>query len=566
MDTSPMTTIAAFCDPAEPNLQALMDAALQNEKVLTRRGPRLRAAVAAFARLMGRPAGELPAHQGFIIQQMRRFRRKPTGLSPKTLSNTRSELLYLVKTGRGRGPRSSLLLSQEWAQFREALQRGPAWWPLSRLSGYSSRQEVVPSDVSDGHMAGFLEALQRSGEVADSEGHVRRVIRTWNRLAADNPALRISPLTLTPQQRSRWTLPEGAFLQSFRGDVEGWLRRVTSDDPFSSGPSRPLRPSTIRTRRHQIYKAASALVLSGHPAETVRSLADLVTPEAFQALLRHLLARQGGERTEALHSLAGGLLAVARHHVRVQKEAEVRLARIVKSLDIGADGFRSKTRQRLAVFEDDRHVFALLHLPTRLLAEAKTARSARHRKQLAEMAMAVEILLFAPMRVGNLVSLRMGATFRQIALGREKRWLISIPANEVKNRAELTYELPKDNYDLIEDALILYDQPEGWLFSGRAAVPKATSLLSAQIKRTVESCLGLAFHTHMFRAIAGYLHLKDNPNGFEAVRVILGNRDDRVIRNNYSFLAERPLIANAQASISQTRARLALRSKDKRNI
>jgi integrase len=156
-------------------------------------------------------------------------------------------------------------------------------------------------------------------------------------------------------------------------------------------------------------------------------------------------------------------------------------------------------------------VSALLHLPIRLLAEAKTARSARHRKQLAEMAIAVEILLFAPMRVGNLVSLGLGVTFRQMELGCKKRWLISIPAREVKNGAELTYELPKDNYDLIEDALGLYDQPEGWLFSGRAAGPKATSLLSAQIKRTVESRLGLAFHTHMFRAIAGYLHLKENP-------------------------------------------------------
>src|SRR5262245_33683123 len=149
MDTRPMTTIAAYCDPAQPNLQARLDAALQNEMVLPRRGARLRAAVAAFARLMGRPAGELPAHQGFIIQQMRRFRRKPTSLSPKTLSNTRSELLYLVKTGRGRGPRSPRLLSREWADFREALQRGPAWWSLSRLASYSSHKEVLPSDVRD---------------------------------------------------------------------------------------------------------------------------------------------------------------------------------------------------------------------------------------------------------------------------------------------------------------------------------------------------------------------------------------------------------------------------------
>jgi hypothetical protein len=53
-------------------------------------------------------------------------------------------------------------------------------------------------------------------------------------------------------------------------------------------------------------------------------------------------------------------------------------------------------------FEDDRRVSALLHLPARLFAEAKAARSGRRRKQLCEMAIAIEILTFAPIRVGNL--------------------------------------------------------------------------------------------------------------------------------------------------------------------
>jgi hypothetical protein len=168
------------------------------------------------------------------------------------------------------------------------------------------------------------------------------------------------------------------------------------------------------------------------------------------------------------------------------------------------------------------------------------------------------------MRVANLVSLRLGVTLRRVALGREWRWLISISAGEVKNRTELTYELPMDSHGLIDKALALYDQPEGWVFPGRASGPKAVSLLSGQIKRTVESRLGLPFHTHMFRALAGYLHLKENPNGFEAVRALLGNRDDDVIRNNYAFLAERSLIANAQAAIGKTRARLAPPPKAKR--
>ena len=560
-----MTTIYDdFRDPGQPNLRLALDGALRAGGIPANRVAGVRAAVAAFARLMQRSADQLPAHQGFVIQQMRRLRRAPTGLSPKTLSNTRSNLLYLIKAACGRGPRSALPLSQGWVQFRAALDQGPAWWSLSRLGGFSSRRGVAPPAVCDGHLEAFAEALRRSGEVADPLGDVRRVMRVWNRAAAAYPALRLQSLTLPSQKRIRWTLPETAFPKSFCTDVEAWFRRLTSDDPFSTRPLRPLRPSTIRTRKHQLYKAASALVLSGHPIERIRSLADIVTIQAFQALLRHLLERQGRKATEALHGLAGGLLAVARHHVEVDKETEVRLATIVKNLNVGATGFRSKTRTRLMEFEDDRRVLALLQLPARLLAEAKAARRARRRQQLAEMAIAIEILIFAPMRIANLQSLQLGVSLRRVVFGHKRRWVISIPADQVKNRTELTFELPNDSDDLIEKTLALYGQPDGWMFPGRKPGPKVASLLSGQIKRTVESRVGVAFHTHMFRALAGYLHLRENPNGFEAVRAILGNRDDNVVRNNYAFLAERSLIANAQASISRTRARLVPPSKDER--
>jgi integrase len=535
--------------------QASLDSALRQAlpDLPANRVARVRAAVAAFARMMQRPPDELPAHQGFIIHQMRRLRRGPTGLSLKTLSNTRSELIFLVRRTSGQGSRSALALSAEWAQFRDSLRHPPAWWSLSRLAAFSSQQGVTPKELTDAHVECFRKALQRSGEVADPIGHTRRIIRVWNKLAADHLALQIRPLTSTPQQRRRWTLPETEFPQSFRADVEAWFQRLSADDPFSSGPRRALRPSTIRTRRHQLFKAASALVFSGHPIHAIRSLADLVTVEAFRSALRHLLDRQNGKTTEALHGLAAGLLAVARHHVGTDRETEIRLATMVRNLDAGVSGFRSKTRTRLAAFEDDQLVAVLLGLPARLLADAQVAGTPRRRKKLAELAIAIEILTFAPMRISNVAALRQGTSLRRVTIGRVSRWIISIPAVEVKNRAELTYELPGESHDLIDKALTLYRRPEGWLFPGRKVGPKAASLLSAQIKRTVEGRLGVRFHVHMFRALAGYLHLKENPNGFEAVRALLGNRDDSVIRNNYAFLAERSLIAKAQAAIGQNR-------------
>src|SRR3989442_4149961 len=186
MDIRPMNaTIDQFRDLDQPSLLDVLNKALRDRAIPAPRIARARAAVAAFARLMHRPAEGLPAHKGFVIHQMRRLRRQPTGLSPKTLSNTRSELLHLVGTVCGRGPRSAFPPSKGWVRFRTALKRGPAWWSLSRLAAFSSRHNVAPSDVSDAHLGRFVEALERSGEVTEPVGHARRVIRVWNKVAAD---------------------------------------------------------------------------------------------------------------------------------------------------------------------------------------------------------------------------------------------------------------------------------------------------------------------------------------------------------------------------------------------
>jgi hypothetical protein len=103
----------------------------------------------------------------------------------------------------------------------------------------------------------------------------------------------------------------------------------------------------------------------------------------------------------------------------------------------------------------------------------------------------------------------------------------------------------------------LYRQPNGSLFPGLRGNSKCAGCLSGQIKRTVESRLGITFNVHLFRGLGAVLHLKENPNGFESVRAFLGDRDDKVIRRSYTGFAERHLIAAAQETILKSRARTA---------
>lgn len=541
-------------EEAPESLEEALSKARSNDVASPNRMNRVQAALAFYSRATGRPLNELPAHRGHVIQRFRQFRRRGVCVSSKTLSNYRSEICWLIgKTG-GRGPRSHIALGHEWLAVKAILSGKYDWCFLTRFSGFCSSNGVTPGAVSDADVERFMDNELALGELEDPHGYGRRVVATWNKIAGQHPELNLPRLTAIPGKTRRWTLPEEAFTASLQKDVKAWLAFSASDDPFAEKPRRQLKPSTIRHTRHLIFKAASALVYSGRDAESINSLADLVTVDGFEALMRFLLMRQGGAKTEALLNVARKLLAIARHHVRVDAATEDRLATIVANLDCRQPGLSNRTRRRLKAVEDRRVRDAIIRLPQSLLRQAKVARSPRKRRLLAQLAIACEILLVAPLRIGNLSNLRIGGSFTRVTSDKDANWLITFEPHEVKNRAHLLYELPEESTRHIDQALRLYDQPGGWLFPGCNGSHKTN--LSWQIKKAVESNIGIEWHTHMFRAFVAYLVLSDNPANFEVVLKLLGNSDAGVVRESYAFLAEKPLIASGQAAVLKSRRHL----------
>ena len=200
----------------------------------------------------------------------------------------------------------------------------------------------------------------------------------------------------------------------------------------------------------------------------------------------------------------------------------------------------------------------LLHLPQLLLSEAESDRTRpRYARVLAQVAIAIEIELFTVLRLKNLTHLDLERTFKSSSRKARRLWIIRIYRDDTKNRSVPTCPLPPQSVALIERALRLYRQPNVNLFPGLRGNSKGAGCLSGQIKRTVESRLGVTFNVHLFRGLGAVLHLKENPNGFESVRAFLGDRDDQVIRRSYTGFAERHLIAAAQNTILKSRARTA---------
>jgi integrase len=555
-----LASFDAFLNPALPSLsQVLAEFETLPDKTPSRKA-RVRTAVATVSRLFAKPADEIPASGVYMRQQFRRLQGAPTPLSAKSIANCKTELRYLLRTVVGKGPRSVLApLSPEWAALRAAIPEGPLHWKLSRFMSYCSNAGRHPGDVQDELVNEFRGALKASADISRPEQHVRQAIKTWNRLAEEVGQWPNRTLSLPARRIQRWTIEPERFSQSFRDEVDNWQRGLAYIDPEAEeGRTRPLREESLKLHRHQVFKAASALVYTGRNIATIISLSDLVEMEAYRAILKFLRERQGGEPTTALLGLARTLKAIAKHQVGVDAERLAKMDHICKGYARDLEDHVPKTRPRMENFEDERLQAALLHLPERLLEEASNPKTSKaHARLLAQVAIAVEIEWYIPLRRWNLVALKLNDNIQPVTVRGQKRWLVRFERHQTKNRSLLVYELPAENVRRIERAMQLYEQPDGWLFPGTKGAHKEKSLFGTQIKQEVERRLGVPFNVHLFRSLVATLQIKDSANGFESARAMLGDRSDRVVRVNYTVTAERKLIEDAQNTIQKVRIRTA---------
>ena len=542
-----------FVDPDQASLRDVLVRLEAHPRVTANRLTRVRSAANTLSRILDRPLEEIPAHMRWLTESFRHLKR--SGLAPKTVANTKSEIRYAVRIALGRQTRSAMpKLSDEWARLFEALHGSPLRWQLSRIIRYLAGTGVAPGQVTDEHTAAYRRDLEASEEVDQPYYRWRAAVRAWNRATEQIPDWPSQRLSLPPHRRRRWTLPEAEFPASFREDVEACLGRMARRDPLGqTGPRRELRPSTLKVRRHQYFKLASAAVFAGAPIESMTSLARLIEVPTFTSAVQHLLDRRDGEPSEALHGLVGAMVAVAKHHVGADEDQLDTLRIMHANLEVETEGFRERTRRRLGEFDDDRQTARLVHLPGYLLELArKPATPRRSRPVLAQMAIAVEILLFAALRVGNLAALNLHRHVRRVVIDGEEWLIVTIPRSETKNRRTISHPIDPDSLALIDAALALYEQPDGHMFPGRNG-PKSGTFLSKQIKDTIWEYAGLDMNPHAFRALSGVLHMRRHPGAFEDVRVMLHDRDGQTVREHYTVYADRHAIRHVQESILAAR-------------
>jgi integrase len=155
-----------------------------------------------------------------------------------------------------------------------------------------------------------------------------------------------------------------------------------------------------------------------------------------------------------------------------------------------------------------------------------------------QTALALDILIHAPMRMENLAELEFDRHIHW-PLGRGRSALIILPGTEVKNDNAHEVELPK----ALSDRLRVYREEIVPRITGRrpaavfatwAGTRRSQGTITVAIEKAVLRHLGVKLTPHQLRHLAAKIILDANRGAYELVRQVLGHKNIRTTTNFYA--------------------------------
>lgn len=525
----------------EPSLHDALQLILADESLAPARKSQWCCSLRRIPQFLSRDPRLVPARMGALKIALGTLHHANLGISNKCLQNHRSNLKAALNHARGlHGVAArNRPLSPAWAELMEKLQHKRLRCGLSRFTRFCSDKGISPESVSGETVeACVLHTIETSFTKRPNELR-RQIPRSWNKareLIPDWPAITLS----VPDFRR----PVGKRLEDFQPgfaeDVERYLSWL-GGEVILDKPERDFdcEQSTIGTRRREIVAAANAALESGIEATALQSLADLTAPDTVRRVLDVYLDRKNGQAVTFTIELAGKLAAISKSWCgrsgeeleKVQRYAE-RLARQRKS------GLTDKNLAVIRQIKQPQVRRRLLDAPARMMARADREIDALHKAAVtAQIAVAIQILIVAPIRVGNLASLHLETNLMRPG-GPEGPIHLVIPDYEVKNGVPLEFPLPLEVSRMIDRYITqfrhrLKGSNGPWLFPGEDGGHKAQRTLSEQITGRIWGEVGIEATPHQFRHIAAAIILEAQPGNYELVRRVLGHRRTQTSMNSY---------------------------------
>ncbi|MBW4976194.1 site-specific integrase [Roseovarius mucosus] len=519
-----------FVSPATPSFAELIDQLQNNDTLTSARRKDLVSGLRRVAEALHKTPAQIPADPRWLQPRLAHVAPAAIRVSSKTwqniVSNARSAMVACgIVTKRHRQAHD---LSEAWRPLWECVRDSKdksLLSPLPRIVFFLNRSGIAPADVNNDHVLLFLEALTLNEISKSPLNACKDAVMGWNRATERLAAWPQQRLAL-PLQSKRVMLQEVDYAPGLIADLDHYLcMRMRPDLLESAQYISPIAASSAATYRYLLLRFASHVIGTGIPANEIDCLTDLLQPAHAEAGLRRMLTQNDGKTSVSISDTAGLLLTVA-GHLELSEEIRSVLAyfkgRLAKR---ETGGMTAKNRDRLRVLRDPAVLRRLLLLPEAILSRPLGAH--RHRALRAwEDAIAIGILLYCPLRVSNLAKIDI---FRHLQKGGKDRMYLVFPANEVKNKRPLEFELPPHLVNMIETYLAaraptICTPNCPFLFPASLKFgPVAATSLAERLKQRVRKEVGVVMNAHLFRHFAVMIYLDANPGGYEVARQMLGH-------------------------------------------
>jgi integrase len=492
---------------------------------------------------IGRPPESIAGRWSAVNSPIQQLHHARVGCNPKTLANhkanARAALLWFA--GAKNLPKRGCVLSASWTSLRAKI---PDEFRRDRLSGlvrYASTKGIEPRDVNEEVFDAHMRYRAETTALACDDAARRRIARAWNACVDNIPGWPQRRL-IEPPVKTLTKIPWEAFPEGLRADIERYLAGFTKMRRGAIGKRiRPCKSSTIDTRRRELQAFARMAFEQGVPIEQLDSLSAILQPDLVEKILHAYWKQNGQEPSTFTIDMGWKILSVARE-AKCLSEAD--LARL-DDMRAALEEHRRKglTDKNLTVV---RQVLTegvwdeVVKLPTAMMAKARLMRHHAPIKAAvtAQLAIAIAIFTFAPIRLGNLIRIMLEENLIRLGGIATHYWLV-FPHYDVKNRMQLQFKLPPELSELIDEYIndyrptLLRGSIDLWLFPGQKREIKNSRTLSLQVTDWVIKATGLRITVHQFRHAAAAIFLKHRPGEYELVRRMLGHRSIETTRNFY---------------------------------
>jgi integrase len=532
---------------AGPTLQDVLDGLAGNSSLSDSRWRDLRSAVTSFAALMDSSPAHVPLDLGAIRAVLDLMVPIQAKFSRKRWANLRSDLSAAIAAS-GLRPMlktSNVELSESWVSLLAKVQDRKMRDGLSRFSRWASERQIAPRAVNRVIIDRFIVDLKNSSLVRKIAELGQTIVRSWNRVAQTYPEEGLQEIEVTRRLNGPPRFPWQNFPATFRQDLDRYIEWASVPNPLDENARRiALAPKTRDLRRDHIHSAATAAVAAGIDPDRLVDLAPLVELDTFKKILRHRWESEGRKLTAYTHRVAGSLIAIAKEWVRVPSDALAALKATRSKLGALPIGLTDKNKNALRQFNDKQMLGRLISLPDKVwryaAIELKTSRRGFVDLQ---NALAIDILLIAPLRMKNLTALKFDEHI-QWSQGQGKPAVILFKADETKNDVPLEFELSSE----LSNRLHLYRnqiaptvigrRPERLFVTWRGK-PRTQAAISVAIEKTVLKHVGVRLTPHQFRHLAAKLRLDESPGAYELVRELMGHKNMQTTTNFYAGIDTR---------------------------